>query len=72
MLLRWSILRREKWVTDYTVRFYPSSLQSLFYDKRLTIVKQGEEGNKEEEEEAEAEAEEEQEIKKWILKRLSK
>ena len=44
---------------------YPSLLQSLFYDKRLTIVKQEEEGDKEEEEEEEAEGEEqEQEIKK--------
>ena len=40
-------------------------LQSLFYDKRLTIVKQEEEeGDKEEEEEKEAEEEQEQEIKK--------
>ena len=43
---------------------YPSSLQSLFYDKRLTIVKQEEEVEKEAEEEKVAEEEQEQEIKK--------
>ena len=46
----------------FWIDLYPSLLQSLFYDKRLTIVKQEEEeGDKEEEEEEEEEAEEEQE-----------
>ena len=49
----------------FFICFLDSLLQSLFYDKRLTIVKQEEEeGDKEEEEEEEAEEEQEQEIKK--------
>ena len=43
--------KRKVSITDCTVRFNPSSLQNLFYDKGLTIVEQEEEKEKEKEKE---------------------